>query len=80
MVRSNLLGNVGDRLCEAREQSLDELVRVRNDGALDPHIRDAVQSCCNARLGSRFRPKPDARRIWSDFRDSHKSQIFDQIG
>ena len=42
MVRSNLLGNVGDRLREARKQFLDELVRVGNDGALDPHIREAV--------------------------------------
>ena len=42
MARSSLLGKVGDRLREARDQLLDELARVGNDGALDPHIGEAV--------------------------------------
>jgi len=80
MVRSNLLGNVGDRLRKARDQLLGELVWVGNDGALDPHIREAVQSCGDAGLGRCFGPKPDARSVGSDFRDGHKSQIFDEVG
>jgi hypothetical protein len=79
MVRGNLFGYVGDRLCEARHELFGELVGMGNEGSLDLHIRKAIESRGDTCLGYRFGPKADARRIRSDFRDSHKPQIFDEV-